>query len=259
MIPKNLSKLLILDLLAVFSAWLNPSNRALILSTPKLAPWIEDITKNHSTLLTYQPTRTALGVEGLRRDRISESAVRSLHLALLLGAELALAEGHEPDSAAVASWRDALSDLFPDGTRFLLYSWPQQVSATDRTLASASSPPTQALSPSFNAHGRSLSDVLSLVTNANNDLRVLTHDRIESTANSPSNEPSSEAIVRRKARTTIKNFLSALDQEFPPDHPSPSTRNTLLAPLLDRLKTVETPTPASETPPQPASPEPPKT
>ncbi len=196
--PKNLSKLLILDLLFVLGSWLKPASRSLILSTPKLAPWIDDITQNHALLLTYQPADTTLGTEGLRRDRIAESSVRAFQLALLLGAELALAEGQYPQSPAVTSWQDALASVFPDGTRFLLFNWPQQVSACDRALEQANTAPTQSLSPSFNAHGRSLSDILALVTQSNNNLRDLTQNRIESTANTTS-EPPSEAVVRRQA------------------------------------------------------------
>ncbi len=82
--PKNLSKLLVVDLLFIFEGWIKDPSQTIILGSPTLAPWLAGMKQHHSQLLTFKPTNAALGTTVPQRDRRAEASVRVLNLALLI-------------------------------------------------------------------------------------------------------------------------------------------------------------------------------
>jgi hypothetical protein len=230
--PKNIHKLSTDGTLFVLESWTSAPCRDLIERTPKLAPWLDDLTADHQALLTHQPAHPSpASAEGTIKDRRASAAIRALNLSLLLGAELARSQGHADDSPEVSLWDTAHQATFPDGLGFLRLSWAEQVSATDRLIERTRSAPTQAIAPLFNAHNHDLAHLIATATSTNDALRSHAKDRITDAAplNSP---PMTESATRRQAHNRIRDFVRVIHQAFPPS----SQRDLLLNPLLHQLK-----------------------
>ncbi len=236
MLLKHLDRLSPGDLLYVLTDLLSQPVKAIIAARPKLAPWLPDLEERQRDLLHTSAAPAPSDAnqaasdskEGKPIDRRSEAAVRALSLAYQLGAQLAIAQGHNP-----TPWDETRAFVFPDGQQFLSASWPEQVSETERAVSLATSlspnPTTQ-----FSVHGFDHPALLSLITSNNQALS----DFIKPKLNTPEASPATIAAQTKHASRLLRDFFRIADRDLPSDDPS---RPRIFAAVLQRLNAKSPP------------------
>ena len=233
-----------------------PEARAVLEGTPKLAPWIEDLEKALTDLVTAKENRDAKAEppvaegeadedklpEGRTLDRRAEGAVRILWWHINMLEDLARAQDDDKNMQ-LSSW--VRSFLFPNGLAFLGYRWENQTGEILRLLSLANEDVVTEMLGDMEIRGLSWNELLELIRATNQEL--IDHLNNEG---ADAKEVMTVSQARRQAISLLSDIQVIADQALPSDSQDQEIlekRTTLLGELDKLLKAHETPPIDAET------------